>query len=96
MKILSSDPDILAVLGLEAYCGRLGHFVPFRYCLHPAEETPCFKILDCWWQTFDVISFLQRNLSQESFSQIAQRSTTPGSRVEGILRILSDLEGGGG
>jgi len=91
MKICPDSPDLETVLKKEAYCGRLGHFVPFQYCMHPAQDDPCFKILDCWWQTFEVVSFLRKNLSEEMFSAIASRTEVP-NRIEGILKVLSDLD----
>ena len=77
----------------EAYCARLGHFVPFRYCLHPAHEDPCFRILDCWWQIFDVVGYLETKLPEAVYRRLLEGGTSP-NRMEGILKILSDLQKG--
>ncbi len=50
-------------------CPRLGHEVPFRYCRTQAEDTLCPRILDCWWQTFDVHGFLESALPPEQFQR---------------------------
>ena len=39
-------------------CPMLGHEVAFSYCREPGSETPCRKIFDCWWETFDVSAFI--------------------------------------
>jgi len=94
MKILTDQPTVAAVLQKEAYCSRLGHFVPLRYCLHPAQDDPCFRIFDCWWQIFDVVSFLRSNLPEEVFTKIASVTCVP-NRMEGILNRLSAMKEGG-
>ncbi len=78
----------------EVYCGRLGHFVPLRYCLKPAQETPCFKIRDCWWQIFDIVSYLESNLDKETFEKLMKEASPP-NRINTILGIVDDLKKGG-
>ena len=44
----------------ERRCPRLGGDVTFRYCLSCGEKRSiCFKILDCWWEYFDVAGLLR-------------------------------------
>ena len=40
-------------------CCRLGHEVTFGYCRQETGGKPCRLVLDCWWEQFDVRSFLQ-------------------------------------
>lgn len=40
-------------------CPRLGHPVRFQYCRTQADQSLCPRILDCWWESFDVRAFLQ-------------------------------------
>jgi len=77
-------------LDRETYCGRLGHLVPYRYCLRPAQDSPCFKVMDCWWQQFDVESDLRTRVAPELFERLARRDAPP-NRLQGILRVLDDL-----
>ena len=46
---------------LSRHCPLLGHEVAFSYCRSPGQETPCRKIYDCWWETFDISSFITAN-----------------------------------
>lgn len=42
----------------ERYCPRLGHELSFAYCRHPGADTPCNKILDCWWERVDIKAYM--------------------------------------
>jgi len=48
-------------------CPRLGHQINFSYCRHENSGTPCFKTLDCWYNYFDVHSYLKDKLTKEEF-----------------------------
>jgi hypothetical protein len=78
-------------LDRETYCRRLGHFVPFRYCLKPAQDSPCFKVLDCWWQIFDVESYLCEQLSEDEFKEIASANPAP-NKLESLLDVVSRIK----
>ncbi len=54
-------------------CRRLGHEVTFGYCRRETGGKPCRLILDCWWEQFDVRSFLQAHLSKEDMAQVERR-----------------------
>jgi len=51
-------------------CPMLGHDVHFSYCREPGRQLPCSRILDCWWQTFDVRAFLRGHLSEEDIARV--------------------------
>ncbi len=72
---------------LELRCPRLGGTVPFRYCMAPAEPTTCPKILNCWWEVFDVASYLKAHLSEEDFSRVLENRKPPG-RMNTILDLV--------
>ena len=72
---------------LEIRCPRLGGTVPFRYCLAPGEPAACSKILDCWWEIFDVASYLQAHLSEEEFSRVLENRRPP-NRMTTILGLV--------
>jgi len=48
----------------------LGHDLTFAYCRAPGRDLPCRKILDCWWETFDVRAFLAEHFSDEQIAEI--------------------------
>ena len=72
---------------LYTRCPRLGGTVPFRYCMAPGEPTPCYKILDCWWEIFDVTSYLKACLPEEHFDRLFEDRGRP-NRLDTILELV--------
>ena len=65
----------------------LGHPVQFSYCRSPGGPLPCRRIFDCWWETFDVESFVRAHYSGEEIETIlAPRTDKMTSIVELIER----------
>ncbi|MFO7714263.1 hypothetical protein [Desulfosarcina sp.] len=63
---------------LERRCPRLGGDVAFAYCkVCGGEKSPCFKVLDCWWERFDVVAHMQSCLSAEDFAALSVQRTPP-------------------
>ncbi|MCF8109961.1 MAG: hypothetical protein K9J85_00585 [Desulfobacteraceae bacterium] len=74
---------------LQIRCPRLGSIIPFRYCLISGEDSmPCFKIMDCWWEIFDVDSYLKENLPQDIYQGLA--SAKPKPKVASIVEIAEE------
>ncbi len=74
---------------LEIRCPRLGSIIPFRYCMISGEQDmPCFKILDCWWEVFDVAGYLRENLPEEIYAELA--SARPKPKVASIVEIARE------
>ncbi len=67
-------------------CPRLGHEVDFHYCRTQEGFTICPKILDCWWETFDVAAFLKQNLPPEQWE--ALQNPKPPDKVAGLLELI--------
>lgn len=68
-------------------CPRLGHDIAFEYCLMSGEgDTICWKIFDCWWEIFDVETYLKANLPEEEYRRLAQKE--PKNKVTSILEIM--------
>ena len=70
-------------------CRMLGHEVAFAYCRAPGTNLPCRKILDCWFETFDVQSFLREHFSQE---QIAQILTPPAPKIASLVDLIQQAQ----
>ena len=68
-------------------CRRLGHEVPFRYCRTLEGEAVCPSIRNCWWETFDVDTFLRENLSPEEYERLAA-GAPPKPKLASILEII--------
>jgi hypothetical protein len=73
---------------LDTRCPRLGGTVPFRYCMAPGESTPCYKILDCWWEIFDVTSYLKARLPEEALHKLFEDRVQP-NRLNTILELIA-------
>ncbi|MBW1988515.1 MAG: hypothetical protein JRI97_03115 [Deltaproteobacteria bacterium] len=58
-------------------CPRLGSEVPFSYCEEAGEPGPCFKVFDCWWETFDVVAYMKARLSREAFEELVRKKPKP-------------------
>jgi hypothetical protein len=65
----------------------LGNPVPFEYCeVCDANQHPCFKILDCWWEYFDVVRYLKNRLPEDQFKRLM--TTTPKPKVTSLLELI--------
>jgi hypothetical protein len=70
-------------------CRRLGHEINFGYCRRESGGKPCRLILDCWWETFDVRSFLRTHLPEETMSQLEEaRTVGPAPKVASLLDLI--------
>ena len=79
---------------LETRCPRLGGPVSFHYCrLFAGNDLPCWKVFDCWWETFDVAGFLKQALSDTAFQRLAESKPKPKmlSLVELIAQTRKNL-----
>ena len=69
-------------------CPRLGHEVRFAYCREPGEPTPCRRICDCWWETFDVVDFIKEHYGDDVLNGLRK---PPGSKAQSIFDILHSV-----
>ena len=76
---------------LERRCPRLGGPVSFRYCmLYGDNGLPCWKIFDCWWETFDVATYLKQNLSEDQFNTIVNSKAKP--KITSIIDLIEQAK----
>lgn len=72
-------------------CPRLGSPVAFDYCLDEGGlEKPCFKMIDCWWETFDVVAFLKQHLSPRQFEQVINARPKP--KVSSLIELIAQAQ----
>lgn len=64
----------------------LGDEVGFTYCRTQEGARLCSRILDCWWETFDVCGFLKQHLTEAEFMALAAPAPRPPK-----LATLADL-----
>jgi hypothetical protein len=74
---------------LHPRCRRLGHEVAFGYCRQETGGKPCRLVLDCWWERFDVRSFLQAQLSEDAMAEVEQAAaSSPPSKVLSLVEMI--------
>ena len=70
-------------------CPRLGHEIAFGYCRPTENDTPCRKILDCWFETFDVAQWARENLPAEVLEQLAQ---PPKPKMLSLMELIAQAQ----
>lgn len=76
---------------LQRRCPRLGGVVHFGYCRNLDSRTdPCFKVLDCWWEHFDVVAYFRRCLSEEAFERLAD--ARPPDKVASLVEMIRQAQ----
>lgn len=90
--------------GLERRCPRLGGSVSFAYCRTigygggdeggkgrgEGEISCCFKILDCWWERFDVADYLRSRYSEAAVEKL--HGAKPKPKVETLLDLIQQAK----
>lgn len=73
----------------EIRCPRLGSTVSFYYCRTCGDSAlPCFKAADCWWERFDILSFLRENLARDQFETLMAKKQHPQPKVASLLELI--------
>lgn len=81
----SPPPDALKKAHIR--CPRLGGPISFSYCRESGEDgRPCWKIITCWWEIFDVVSFLRHSMDSESFAALSHARPKP--KVESLVELI--------
>lgn len=63
----------------------LGHEVPFSYCRTSQEGNPCFKILDCWFDKFEIQAYLDAHYTPEAQATFLSK---PAPKVVTLLDLI--------
>ncbi len=73
---------------LERRCPRLGGPVVFSYCMAQTGEDglPCWKTIDCWWEHFDVESYLNERIGETACRSLREKQPKP--KVTNILELI--------
>ena len=63
----------------------------FRYCRECGEgDLPCFKVIDCWWEFFDVVEFFQNALTEEQFNRLLKLKPKP--KVASLVEMIDQAK----
>lgn len=73
----------------ETRCPMLGHGVPFHYCRQLQQSIPCSRILNCWFESFDVQAFILNHFSHQ---QIKAMMTPPKSKLSSLLELIAQAK----
>ena len=78
---------------LERRCPRLGGSVTFGYCRtgDGSGSDPCFKILDCWWERFDVVALLREEMDPERFAALLEHQAPP-PKVASLVDLIAKAQ----
>lgn len=76
---------------LTQRCRRLGSDIDFKYCrLHAEQGQVCSSIIQCWWERFDVISFLKEHLSSDQLMALEQPQVKP--KMTKLMEIIQEAQ----
>ena len=67
-------------------CPKLGDEMTFAYCLREAGDLPCARIIQCWFRSFDVASFLMNRLTGDEWMRFT--GVPPGNKVVSLIEII--------
>ncbi|MDY6881908.1 MAG: hypothetical protein V2J25_15605 [Desulfatiglans sp.] len=71
-------------------CPRLGHQITFSYCRSETLGLPCSKILDCWFEHFQVEDWLRKDMSTEDWEKTFQRDPKP--KITSLLELIEQAK----
>jgi hypothetical protein len=63
--------------------------VTFAYCRKPGSDTPCNKILDCWWEAFDVAAFMAEHYGEEA---VAATLAPPKPKMLSLIELIEQAK----
>jgi len=71
-------------------CPRLGHQLAFSYCRSENRGLPCFKILDCWFEHFNVEGYLEAELDKKDWDSLVNRSGP--KKIQSLVELISQAK----
>ncbi len=82
----SKDKDLF-----KRQCPRLGGLVQFDYCMTCGEDMPvCWKVIDCWWEYFDIMGYLKRNLPEDDVTRLVNARPKP--KIASLVELIAQAE----
>ncbi len=72
---------------LDRRCPVLGGPVTFKYCKKCGDgDTFCWKVIDCWWDTFDIMAYLKITLNADSIEKLVNARPKP--KVNTLVELI--------
>jgi len=66
----------------------LGHTLSFRYCRTMNTGLPCHNILNCWFERFDIETFIAENYSEEELQDIFK---PPKMKIATMVEVVAKV-----
>ncbi len=73
----------------HGYCRKLGHHLKFQYCRTERNGKPCTKIYDCWFEKFDIETFMQEHFNE---ADIKDLNNNPPPKTNTILELIRQAQ----
>lgn len=70
-------------------CPKLGHDITFSYCRAPGTTIPCSMIRTCWWESFDVASYLKEHCSEQDIKELGRPAKM---KSQSLIEIMAEVE----
>jgi hypothetical protein len=76
---------------LNRRCPRLGGPVTFHYCRQCGDGgEPCWKVFDCWWEAFDIVSHMKACLAADQFERLLQARPKP--KIDSLVDLIEQAK----
>jgi hypothetical protein len=53
-------------------------------------DRPCFKVVDCWWETFDIVRYLQDHVPEAQLAAVMNARPTP--KVASLVEMIAQTK----
>ncbi|MBF0210181.1 MAG: hypothetical protein HQK68_04760 [Desulfamplus sp.] len=73
----------------SGYCRMLGHEVSFSYCKVAKSGSPCFKIMDCWFERIPIEDYITKNYSKEQIDKFLEK---PPSKITTLYDLIEQAK----
>jgi hypothetical protein len=71
------------------YCRKLGHYLRFNYCRREKEGLPCRKIVDCWFEKFNIGHYLHDCFKEDEIMYIFE---PPQAKVATLVELIKQAQ----
>ncbi|MBN1799183.1 MAG: hypothetical protein JW822_11450 [Spirochaetales bacterium] len=73
----------------KTYCRKLGHHLTFQYCRREKQGLPCKKIIDCWFDKFNIQNYLKEYYKMDELAHIFE---TPRPKMETLVELIRQAQ----
>ncbi|MBW2571306.1 MAG: hypothetical protein JRE61_02780 [Deltaproteobacteria bacterium] len=54
------------------------------------DGLPCWKIFDCWWESFDVVEYLKKSLPEDTFKRLV--NVKPKPKMVSLVELIEQAK----